>query len=1500
MKNLQPIKIFFYFLLLVTSFAYAQPPINQPNDLSACDINGDGFEIFDLTVNNSLILGSLNPNLYEISFHQTNEDAIDDLNPISQPNSYQSSGVGGGVFVRVEEIADTTNFGIANFNLFVNPLPVIDLNDLTTCSNSNDSLICNVTPNGNYIYTWSLNGNVISGASLNTYYPTTSGLYEVNVLNSITGCSASDSAQVIVNTTPTATISGGGNYFVNSNSASFVISIQNGVSPYTINYIADNISMQMTTSENIIGSFITTNSVATYTIILTSVIDGNGCIANVNGTEIFNIIPNINTPATFHKCKENNDGFSDFDLQSKNNEILGNLNQNYFTVSYYINNLDAMNGVNQISSQSLFQNTEPFSQVIYVRVQQNTNTANYSITTLTLKVNSLPYIITPTNFVVSDNPLDNIPSPGLTRVNLTLKDVEILGSLNPTEYLVKYYHSISDAENDNNFIANAIMYENFSTFETIVVRVTSISTGCYSITNFNLIISNITISPISDYPICDDDHDGFSSFNLQSKNSQVLGSLSPSLYTVSYHASMSDANNDLNSLLSPYTNTSQGSQLLFCRVEENANPANYTTNDFVIVSAFLSVPAISQTLKVYENPYDGEAIFDLASNYQYITSGTIGFQINYYLTELDAQNHTNAIIDPTTFIGTNLQTIWYNGVLGYSFCYSYNIGSFQLKVFDSSLLVYAPSIKYKLIQQGVDTNNDEEIQITEALAVTSLDFSNYNNSDFTGIEAFINLTHLDLSNNYIYDLNLTNLTSLVELNCNYNYLTTLQLNQTTLQKLTFDGNALTEFDATLLTNLKHLSCSENLLTSLNVNGLSNLEFLYCKINLLSSLNSNSLSSLKELDCSGNLISSLDLSNSTLLTHLSSYSNQLTSLNLSSNNQLIYLDCNYNQLTNLNFNSNQLIFLDCTSNQLTSLEMNSCPLLTNLKCDMNQLNNLDVSGLTNLINLNCNNNLLTEINVSGLTNLEVMSCYSNQLTSLDLSELINLDEIYCDNNQLTLLILKNGSNESFLSLFPNPIQFVCVDESELETVQNLIYPYIPDCVINTYCSFTPGGNHNTITGNIKLDANNNGCDTNDLLQANIRVNISDGANTVASFTNIMGDYKFYTQAGSFDLTPEVENTSFFNFSPTTATIPFTDNNNNTATQDFCFSANGVHSDLEVVLAPITPARPGFDAVYQLIYKNKGNQTLNGVLSLNYDVFRLLFISSNTTPDFNFEGTIDWNFTNLLPFESRSISLTLNVNSPLETPAVNIGDVLNFVATINPISGDELPDDNTFALAQTVVGSYDPNDITCLEGNNVAPSEIGEYLHYAINFENTGNYPAENVVVKTIVDTTKFDIDSLQLLNTSNPVDARITGNVVEFIFENIQLGGPGGHGHILLKIKSKNTLISGDAVAKNANIYFDYNAPVDTGMATTVFQSLSNTVFEKDDSINVSPNPTNGNINININFNIKKVELYDVQGRVLETQIGETKSFDISEKANGIYFLKITTEKGSKVEKVIKE
>ncbi|MBL0012919.1 MAG: T9SS type A sorting domain-containing protein [Flavobacterium sp.] len=82
--------------------------------------------------------------------------------------------------------------------------------------------------------------------------------------------------------------------------------------------------------------------------------------------------------------------------------------------------------------------------------------------------------------------------------------------------------------------------------------------------------------------------------------------------------------------------------------------------------------------------------------------------------------------------------------------------------------------------------------------------------------------------------------------------------------------------------------------------------------------------------------------------------------------------------------------------------------------------------------------------------------------------------------------------------------------------------------------------------------------------------------------------------------------------------------------------------------------------------------------------------------------------------------------------------------------------------------------------------------------------------------------------------------------------------------------------------------------------MSNAGFALDDSITVFPNPTASRITINCNTNIKSLELFDTQGRILQTVLGNQNNLDISSKPKGIYFLKINTEKGSKVEKIIKE
>ena len=834
-------------------------------------------------------------------------------------------------------------------------------------------------------------------------------------------------------------------------------------------------------------------------------------------------------------------------------------------------------------------------------------------------------------------------------------------------------------------------------------------------------------------------------------------------------------------------------------------------------------------------------------------------------------------------------------------------------------IVNIPDANFKaaLIADGIDTSGDGEIQTFEAFVVNQLHIDNEGISNLIGLQSFVNVTSLYCDNNAITFLDLSNNPNINYIKCSYNQLSFINVsNNIGLTDLLCDNNNLNGINVSNNPNLTDLWIFNNNLTALDVSSCTNLSVLSCGFNLLTSLNLTANLNLTNLQCSNNQINNLNVSGLTNLNQLYCQFNQLPTLNLSGLTALQLINCNDNLITVLNISNNlNLTTIFCINNQLTSLNVVNYNNLQVLDCRYNQLISLSVSG-TNMFTLNCSFNPISNLDITGLNGVNMLGelyCNNTNITTLDLADTFEFIVVECKNNsQLETLFLKNDVLQQSIDFDGNPnLSFICVDDNftEINFYQGWANSYgYTNCNINSYCTFIPGGNYNTITGNITFDANNNGCDVSDIQHPNIRVTINDTSTQGSTFTNANGNYTFFTQAGSFDLTTNIENPSWFNFSPTSATIPFANNNNNTATQNFCISANGVHNDIEIAIAPISNARPGFDAEYKVVYRNKGNQTLSGAVNLAFDDTRTDFVSAIPIVDNITVNSLSWNFATLQPFESRVVNLILNINTPLETPAVNSGDILNFTTTINPITGDEFPLDNVFALNQTVVNSFDPNDITCLEGETVSPTEIGNYLHYVARFENLGTFQAENVVVKVIVDTNKYDINSLQLLNTSHPSYTRISGNVVEFIFEDINLaeasGNPpvGGHGDVLFKIRTKETLVTNDTVLQRAGIYFDYNFPVITNDAETTFVALSNPIFKFDISVIVSPNPTSSKINITSDFNIQSVELYDIQGRILSTSIENDIEtvLDISNKQNGVYFLRINTESGSKVAKIVKE
>jgi uncharacterized repeat protein (TIGR01451 family) len=272
--------------------------------------------------------------------------------------------------------------------------------------------------------------------------------------------------------------------------------------------------------------------------------------------------------------------------------------------------------------------------------------------------------------------------------------------------------------------------------------------------------------------------------------------------------------------------------------------------------------------------------------------------------------------------------------------------------------------------------------------------------------------------------------------------------------------------------------------------------------------------------------------------------------------------------------------------------------------------------------------------------------------------------------------------------------------------------------------------------------------------------------------------------------------------------------------------------------------------------------------------------------------------------REISLSFNVNTPTDSPAVNGGDILNYTTTIIGAQ-DETPTDNTSILNQIVVNSFDPNDKTCLEGTTITPSMVGKYVHYIIRFENTGTASAENIVVKDMIDTTRFDINSLVPQSSSHPFITKISNtNRVEFMFENINLpfDDANNDGYVVFKIKTKPTLVLGDTFSNTANIYFDYNFPIVTNTYTTTVAALGNQDFEFNSVFSLSPVPTKDRLTISTKQDVvmSSINIYNTLGQLVQVNTNPSDTIDVSSLKTGSYFIKIVSDKGSATGKFVKE
>jgi len=749
-----------------------------------------------------------------------------------------------------------------------------------------------------------------------------------------------------------------------------------------------------------------------------------------------------------------------------------------------------------------------------------------------------------------------------------------------------------------------------------------------------------------------------------------------------------------------------------------------------------------------------------------------------------------------------------------------------------------------------DTNDDGEIDMSEALSITHLNVAAKGISSLEGIENFTNLQYLGCYNNF---------------------------NISTL-------------DVSALTQLDYLNCGGNDLSSLDV---SNNPLLY------------------RLTCDDNNLTSLDVSNNTLIEILFAHDNNLTTLNLGNNSNLDHLNINNNAFTSIDLSTTPNIEnLNIEDNNFTSFDTTIIPQLRFFYASGNPFGSFTFpeSDLIELVTMDdCN---LTTLDLSGLSDLIYLYCSDNLLTTLDLSNNTSCSEVECNNNpNLESIIFKNGVvNDIYTEFENNPnLQYICVDDNELNDIATVVanYNYV-DCVINTYCSFIPGGETYTVQGTVRFDVDNNGCDINDFTYPYVRLNYSSNFGSGSFFTDSSGNYSISVPSPDITIIPELSNFPLYTSQETSYGVNVIDTNT-PFIQDICIIPNGVLNDLEISFVPLNQARPGFESDYKIVFANKGNILLSGNVVLNFADDYMDLVSANPVQSSYSNNTLSWNFTDLAPFETREINLSMILNQPgdLLFPLVG-GEILPYIATINPVINDAMPQDNTSRINHLVVNSFDPNDKTCLEGEIIYEDSIGEFVTYLIRFENIGTANATNVVIKDDIDITKFDISSLRPIDASHDFVTRILNDTtVEFIFENIELpfDDANNDGYVVFKIRTLNTLQIGDTFDNDSEIYFDFNAPIITNNAvTTIVETLS--VDELSSSkAQLLRNPVSTHLIIESNTIIESAVIYDIKGRkldVFDDISSSSLSLDVNHLNSGLYFVVLNSNNKEEVLRFIKE
>ncbi|MDB4851618.1 choice-of-anchor L domain-containing protein, partial [Flavobacteriaceae bacterium] len=314
---------------------------------------------------------------------------------------------------------------------------------------------------------------------------------------------------------------------------------------------------------------------------------------------------------------------------------------------------------------------------IYYKILSTINNDCEGIGQFYLQINQVPTVNPYGDLILCDDGDDGDFVNGIVQTfDLESQTPIILGTQDPLNFTVSYHLTDLDALSGASPIMNTSMYENITpNLQTIYVRVTNNTTGCFTNhTSFDLIVNPLPIANfVDDLEICDDNTDGsaqngFSqSFDLELQTAGILGTQDPTQFSVTYHASLADAQAGTLPLGSPFSNSVPFSQIIYARVYNSLTGcANGISNFNAIVNPEPTTENASN-LSYCDDDSDGDDTNGFVQNIDLDSQITdiLGplqdpddFNVTFHETQTDATDGTDALSSPYTNTTANQQTIY--------------------------------------------------------------------------------------------------------------------------------------------------------------------------------------------------------------------------------------------------------------------------------------------------------------------------------------------------------------------------------------------------------------------------------------------------------------------------------------------------------------------------------------------------------------------------------------------------------------------------------------------------------------------------------------------------------------------------------------------------------------------------------------------------------------------------------------------------------------------------